>query len=48
MKVCLLETNFSFGKMVVQDTRVVAVTQGDKVLYKVGVTKQMPWLAKTG
>lgn len=48
MKGCILETNFPFGKMVVQEARVVTMTQGDKVLYKVGVTKQMPWLAQTG
>lgn len=48
MEGCLLRTNFPFGKMVVRQARVIAMTQGDKVLYKVRVTKQKPWLAKTG
>lgn len=47
MKCYLLGTNFPFGKMVVWEARVVAMTQGDKVFYKVGVTKQRPWLTKT-
>lgn len=42
MEGCLLGINFPFGKIVVQEARVISKTQGDKTLYKVGVTIQKP------
>lgn len=48
MEGCLPGTNFPFGKMTVREARVITMTQGDKVLYTVRITRQKPWLANTG